>query len=98
VVQVHVSPEPDKALYGISQGKGFSFIVRAAGAIVAAGPQHFLVAMVQDNKSTCPVSILRSSVELNVDVGTLDESGSDWEMNRLLQGGFGGLHFFSQGF
>ena len=97
MVQVHVIPEAGKALNGISQGKGFGFVVSASGAIVASGTQHFLVAVIQDNKSTSPMSILRSSVELDVDVGTLDKSGSDWKMNGLLQGGFGGLHVFSQG-
>mgnify|MGYP003390003671 CR=1 FL=1 len=65
-------------MYGISQGKGFSFIVRAAGAIVAAGPQHFLVVMVQDYKSTGSMSILRSTVELYVDMRARGESSPDW--------------------
>jgi hypothetical protein len=31
-------------------------------------------------------------------VGALGKSGSDREMNWLLQGGFGGLHVFGLGF
>jgi hypothetical protein len=72
VVQVHVIPESGKALNGVSKDKAFGFTVGASGAIVAAGTQYFLGAMVQDNKSTSPMSILRSIVKLYMDVRTLD--------------------------
>ena len=44
------------------------------------------------------MAVLRTVVELDVDVGALGKSGSDREMNWLLQGGFGGLHVFGLGF
>ena len=65
-------------MYGISQGKGFGFVVGPAGAIVTAGSEDLLVAVVQDYKSTSPVSILGSTVELDVDMGARGESSSDW--------------------
>ncbi len=73
-----MSPESYKALYGISQGKGFGFIVCPAGAIVAAGSKDLPLAVVQDHKYTSPMSILRSSIELEMNVGALDKSSSDW--------------------
>ena len=65
-------------MYGISQGKGFGFVVGPAGAIVAAGPEDLLQAVVQDYKSTGSMSILRSTVELYVDMGARGKSSSDW--------------------
>jgi hypothetical protein len=65
-------------LYGISQGKGFGFVVSPARAVIAAGPEDLLQAVVQDYKSTGSMSILRSTVELYVDMRARGESSPDW--------------------
>ena len=44
------------------------------------------------------MAVLGTAIKLDVDVGALGKSGSDREMNRLLQGGFGGLKVFGLGF
>ena len=65
-------------MYGISQGKGFGFVVSPARAVIAAGPEDLLQAVVQDYKPTGSMSILRSTVELYVDMGARGKSSSDW--------------------
>lgn len=76
--------ETGQALDGITQGKGFGFVVGSSRTIIASHSYNLLLMVVQDDKSSCPVAVLRSAIELNMDVGTWGKSCSGWEMNRLL--------------
>ena len=56
-------------MHGVSHRKGFGFVIGAAWAIVSAGTHHFLLFLIEDDESPCPMPVLGSSIELHVDVG-----------------------------
>lgn len=84
-------------MQGISQGKGFGFVVGPARSVISASADYFLLVLVQYHESSGPMPILRSPIELNVDMWAGLKTGSRGQMNRLLKGFFGGLHVFRLG-
>ena len=95
---VHPMVESAKTLQGISEGKGFGFVVRPPRAIVSPHAYYFLVVVIQDHESTGAMAIPGATVELDMDMGSFGETGAGWEVNRLTQRGFSGLHVFQRVF
>ncbi len=62
-------------MHGVSHRKGFGFVVGAAWAILPAGTHHFLLFLVEDDESPCPMPVLGPSIELHVDVGAGRKAG-----------------------
>ena len=83
---------PGQALHGISECKSFGFVVGPPRSIVSSCSYNLLLVLVQDDESSCPMSVLCSSIKLDVDVWSRLEPGSRWQVNRLPEGSFGGLH------
>ena len=88
--------EAAKTLQGVSECECFGFVVRPPRAIVSSNAYYFLVVVIQDHEPTSAVAILGATVELDMNVGSFGESGTDWEVNRLTQRGFSGLHIFQR--
>lgn len=88
--------EAAKTLQGVSECECFGFVVRPPWAIVSSNAHYFLVVVIQDHEPTGAMAILGASVELDVNMGSFGETGTNWEVNWLAQRGFSGLHIFQR--
>ena len=79
-------------MHGITEGEYLGLVISPPRAIVSSYPYYFLAVVIQDYKPSSPVALLRATVKLDMNIGSLDEPGADRKMNWSLQGGFGGLH------
>ena len=79
-------------MHGITEGEYLGLVICPPRAVISSYPNYFPVIMVQDNKPSSPVALLRATVKLDMNIGSFDKPGADWEVNWPLQGGFGGLY------
>jgi hypothetical protein len=68
--------ESAQTLQGITECKGFGFVVRPPRAIVSSNAYYFLVVVIQDHEPTSAVAILGATVELDMDMGSFGETGT----------------------
>ena len=79
-------------MHGITEGKYLGLVIGPPMAVILSYPNYFPVIMVQDDKPSSSVALLRATVNLDMNIGSFDKPGTDWKVNWPSQGGFGGLH------
>ena len=65
-------------MHGITEGEYLGLVIGSPRAVIASYPNYFPVIVVQDNEPSSSVALLGATVELDMNMGSLDEPGTDW--------------------